>query len=103
VLLLTSRAEGGGPRVVLEALASGTPVVATPVGEVRRTVAHQVDGWLLEEIGAQAVADALSWVLDAPRDVLSAAAIAAVSPFTAQEVLGRVYSTYRGLMNGAAR
>ncbi|MEP7157912.1 MAG: glycosyltransferase family 4 protein [Chloroflexota bacterium] len=103
VLLLTSRAEGGGPRVVLEALASAMPVVATPVGEVRRTVAHQVDGYLLEETSAESVAAGLEWVLAAPRGPLNAAAVAAAAPYTAQAVLARVYETYRGLMNGAAR
>jgi glycosyltransferase involved in cell wall biosynthesis len=103
VLLLTSRAEGGGPRVVVEALASGMPAVATPVGEVRRTVSHQTNGWLLEESGPDAIANGLEWVLDADRAALSAAAIAAAAPYTALEVLGPVYATYRGLMNGAAR
>jgi D-inositol-3-phosphate glycosyltransferase len=98
VLLLTSRAEGGGPRVVVEALASGVPAVATPVGEVRRTVFHQVNGWLLEEASPMAVANGLEWVLDAKREALSAAALAAAAPYTAQEVLGRVYATYRELM-----
>lgn len=102
VLVLTARVEGGGPRIVLEALASGLPVVAFPVGEVRRTVIHEQNGWLVEERTARAVAQGLEWVLDANRAALSTAAIAAAAPYTAQEVLGRVYETYRGLMKGAA-
>lgn len=99
VLLLTSRSEGGGPRVVLEALASGRPVVATPVGEVRRTVAHMVNGWLIEDHSALAAAAGLRWVLDQPPERFGAAAVDAALPYTAQEVLARVYDTYRRLVH----
>jgi glycosyltransferase involved in cell wall biosynthesis len=103
VLLLTSRAEGGGPRVVVESLASGTPAVATPVGEVQRTVSHRGNGWLVAERTASAVADGLEWVLQQPREVLSEAAIAAARPYTAAQVLERVYAIYRELSSSAAR
>ena len=95
VLLLTSRAEGGGPRVVVESLASGTPAVATPVGEVRRTVSHQANGWLIAERTASAVADGLEWVLAQPPEKLRDAAVEAARPYTAAEVLARVYDAYR--------
>ncbi|MEA2678110.1 MAG: hypothetical protein QOJ81_2251 [Chloroflexota bacterium] len=97
VLLLTSVAEGGGPRVVLEALACGLPVVAPPVGEVRRTVEHMADGWLFDAREPAAVATGLRWVLDQPRDVIAAAAIRAAEPFTAERVLSGVYDAYRRL------
>ena len=66
VLLLSSRTEGGGPRVVLEALASGVPVVATPVGDVGRTVRSGVNGWLTAAHDAAELADGLEWALDQP-------------------------------------
>lgn len=97
VLLLTSRAEGGGPRVVLEALASGLPVVAPPVGDVLRTVKHQVDGWLIGDRTPEAVADGLRWVLDQSSTTLSAAAVAAAEPYSAPAVLAHLYDIYRGL------
>lgn len=103
VLLLTSRAEGGGPRVVVESLASGTPAVATPVGEVRRTVGHRSNGWLVEERTASAVADGLEWVLQQPPGSLRDAALAAARPYTAEQVLERVYRIYRELSSSAAR
>jgi glycosyltransferase involved in cell wall biosynthesis len=103
VLLLTSRAEGGGPRVVVESLASGIPAVATPVGEVRRTVIHRGNGWLVEERTASAVADGLEWVLGQPPGALREAALAAARPYTAPVVLERVYTAYRELSANAAR
>ena len=104
-LLLTSHSEGGGPRVVVEALASGLPVVATDVGEVRRTVSDGGNGRVVVEHDASLLADALAWVLAQPRDILTAAAVAAAAPFTAERVLGPVYATYRRLAeaSGATR
>lgn len=97
VLLVTSLAEGGGPRVVLEALGSGLPVVSTIVGEVRRSVASGVNGWLAEERSPDALAAGLRWVLDQPRDAISKAAVEAARPFVASAVLRELYETYRGL------
>jgi glycosyltransferase involved in cell wall biosynthesis len=103
VLLLTSQAEGGGPRVVVESLASGVAAVATPVGEVRRTVVHRGNGWLVAERTASAVADGLEWVLGQAPGALREAAISAARPYTAPVVLERVYATYRELVAKAAR
>jgi len=97
VLLVTSEAEGGGPRVVLEALGSGLPVVSTVVGEVRRSVQTGRNGWLSEDRTAAALAGGLRWALDQPRDDVSAAAVAAARPFQATAVLGQLYDMYREL------
>ncbi len=99
-LLLTSVAEGGGPRVVVEALASGVPVVAPVVGEVARTVAHQKNGWLLGERTAAEVARGLAWVLDQPRAAIAEEAMQAARPYPAQAVLAGLYETYRSLAAG---
>jgi glycosyltransferase involved in cell wall biosynthesis len=96
-LLLTARSEGGGPRVVLEALATGLPVVSTAVVEVRRTVTTRVNGWLVDDSTAEALAGGLGWVLDQPHGALADAAMAAAAPFTAERMLATVYATYRDL------
>ncbi|HYI21689.1 MAG TPA: glycosyltransferase family 4 protein [Candidatus Limnocylindrales bacterium] len=97
VLLLSSRTEGGGPRVVLEALASGMPVVATPVGDVARTVRSGVNGWLTTGHDAAELADGLEWALDQPLDQVRGEAVAAVAPYTARRVLEPLYAAYREL------
>jgi glycosyltransferase involved in cell wall biosynthesis len=102
-LLLTSHSEGGGPRVVVEALASGLPVVATDVGEVRRTVSDKVNGRIASDHEPETLAEALTWTLAQPRDVLSAAAVTAAAPYTAQRVLAPLYETYRRLAAAASR
>lgn len=105
-LLLTSHAEGGGPRVVLEALASGVPVVATTVGDVARTVTTGVNGWLTDGRDPAALARGLAWAIEQPRAEVARAAIEAVAPYSATNVLKRVYDVYRALArdgNAASR
>jgi glycosyltransferase involved in cell wall biosynthesis len=97
VLLLTARSEGGGPRVVLEALACGLPVVSTTVVEVRRTVSSGRNGWLVDEATPGALAEGLEWALRQARDQLAQAAIDAAKPFTARRILAHLYDTYREL------
>jgi len=101
-LVLSSRAEGGGPRVVLEALASGLPVVATPVGDVARTVRSGINGWLTRDHDAHELAAGLEWALDQPRDAIRNEAVAAVAPYTARRVLEPLYEAYRELAGARA-
>ncbi len=102
VLLLTSHAEGGGPRVVLEALASGVPVVSPTVGDVSRTVTTGVNGWLTQTRDAAELTEGLRWALAQPREAISRAAAEGVAPYTAVNVLSRVYDVYRELSAEAA-
>lgn len=101
-LLLTARSEGGGPRVVLEALACGLPVVSTSVVEVRRTVSSGRNGWLVDEATPDALAEGLEWALIQPREKVARAAIEAAKPFTARQILAHVYDTYRILAAGSS-
>jgi glycosyltransferase involved in cell wall biosynthesis len=56
VCLVTSRDEGG-PRAVLEAMATGVPVVSTRVGQAGDLVRHGENGWLAEVDDVEALAD----------------------------------------------
>jgi glycosyltransferase involved in cell wall biosynthesis len=57
VYLVTSRQEGG-PKAVLESLASGVPLVTTRVGQAQDLVVHGENGWLVEVGDAEGLA---SW------------------------------------------
>ncbi len=94
VLVLVSAFEGM-PITVIEALATGLPVVSTNVGEVPRLVTHQRTGWVAADRSAEEIARGLGWVLSQPPRVFTSAAIVSASPYTAQRVLGPFYEAHR--------
>lgn len=65
-LVLSSRSEGL-PNVVLEALAHGRPVVATPVGAIPELVEDGMNGRLVPVGDPDALAAALRELIDTPR------------------------------------
>ena len=64
VLAVPSLANEGTPLVVLEALASGVPVVASRTGGIPQQLRDGLDGTLVEPGDARALAEALCGVLD---------------------------------------
>ena len=64
-----SRAEGLGFSP-LEALASGTPVVATAVGGLRETIVDGLTGWTHEPSNPKDLAAKIAEVMDAPEEAM---------------------------------
>lgn len=91
---VTSREEGG-PKAVLEAMASGVPLVTTRVGQAADLVRHGENAWLTDVDDDQALAhwtehalrggSALTPVIDAAR------ATAAANSYERQEPLWRAF------------
>jgi glycosyltransferase involved in cell wall biosynthesis len=96
VLLLASRFEGM-PITVLEALASGLPVVATAVGGVPLVVRDQANGRLSVDRSAEELAAGLAWVLERPREAFVGPARDAVAPYRPREVLAPFFDAHREL------
>jgi glycosyltransferase involved in cell wall biosynthesis len=80
------------PHAAVEALAVGTPVVATAVGGVPEVVRDDVNGLLVAPGDAEALAAAMRRILDddALRDRLAAAAAESVRPLARDVVYGRL-------------
>lgn len=89
-LVLPSREEGL-PNVVLEALAHGRPVVATPVGAIPELVTDAENGRLVPVGDAVALRRALEELLDDPTWArLARAAQPSVARFAWPQLVGRV-------------
>ncbi|MGH8003107.1 MAG: glycosyltransferase family 4 protein, partial [Limisphaerales bacterium] len=86
-LLLTSHFEGM-PRVVLEALATGLPVVSTAVGDVPKVVTDGLSGYVVRSRSAKGLAEKTLELLDR-RPSLDACR-AALSGFEAGTVLEKI-------------
>lgn len=69
VCLVTSRDEGG-PRAVLEAMATGVPLVTTRVGQGIDLVRHGENGWMVDVEDVDGIITSTVHVAQAPADVL---------------------------------
>ena len=66
--LVTSRQEGG-PKAILESMASGVPIVTTRVGQAMDLVQHGKNGFMVEIEDNEGLAHWSKWVLDHPSDM----------------------------------
>jgi glycosyltransferase involved in cell wall biosynthesis len=91
VAVLTSIYEGL-PLVVLEALASGTPIVTTDCGETPKFLPPG-SGLVCSERSPTAIAQAIHQVLNNPEQFPSQNCLATAQPFAVRSVVGQIYET----------
>jgi glycosyltransferase involved in cell wall biosynthesis len=89
VFVLTSAYEGL-PVVVLEALASGTPIVTTKSGETPRLLKPNC-GIVCGDRDPETIAQALDTVLQSPEKFPSEACIQNAAPYSAENVIKQIY------------
>ena len=99
VLVLPSRSEGIGT-VLLEAMACGTPVVASRVGGVPEIVRDAVTGRLVEPGSVEGLAHALDEVLAEGKDAYAAACIEAAEKAGSDRQAARFLDAVNAVMSG---
>ena len=95
VYLVSSRQEGG-PKAVLESMASGIPLVSTRVGQAQDLVADGQNGWLVEVGDAEALATRAALV----RDGVEPGVLHAARATAEQHALERLDADWAGLLEG---
>jgi len=63
-LYIISSREEGGPKAVLESMASGIPLVTTRVGQAMDLVKHGKNGWMVESEDVDGLAHWAKYVID---------------------------------------
>lgn len=100
LFVLPSRWEGC-PMVLLEAMASGLPLVATPVGGVPELIKEGVHGRLVPAEDAAALAQAIAWTIEHPAQAGEMAARArarVLSEFSAEATAHKLLAVYRDML-----
>ena len=98
-LILPSYSEGH-PKVVIEGMAAGLPVIGTNVSGIRATVQHRQTGYLCET-DADSIAAAITTVLSQPdlmRQLGQNARTHAVEHFSLDRLVEREYALYQEVL-----
>lgn len=93
VFVMTSAFEGM-PMVVIEALATGLPVVCTIVGEVERIIGSFKAGMIVRERNGVAIGGVVADLLRGEIECTANDCLESVKEFTAEKVLGRLYRSH---------
>jgi glycosyltransferase involved in cell wall biosynthesis len=95
VLCLASDFESG-PLVVLESLATGTPVVATDVGRVSEFIQDPLMGRIIQQ-DSKSIADAIIQVVEGDREAMSRRCIEKAKDFSFEKSFEKTLEVYEDL------
>lgn len=93
LFLLTSAFEGM-PRITLESLACGLPVVMTDVGGMKRIILEEYSGIVVNDNRPEIIAEAIKQIFVKKHFYKSSNCVNSVRPYFVRNVLGPLYNYY---------
>ena len=104
VYMIPSREEGG-PKAVLESMASGIPLIATRVGQALDLVQHGENGWLVENEDVEGLANSAYHILELgdAKQVIASKAIATAADNTYISQLPKWKDFFKGFVESHIR
>jgi glycosyltransferase involved in cell wall biosynthesis len=91
-----------GPTIALEAMAAGTPIIASRVGNLAELVDDDVNGQLVAPGDIEAWARALTRAASAPADTIDRWRLALLSPRTMDDVASDYLALYGSAINAGS-
>src|ERR1017187_505242 len=99
VLLVPSRCFEGGPTVVHEAFAAGTPVVGTRIGAMPELIRDRIDGRLLTPGSASEITEAIQEIAADPAGTVDVWRRAVPMPRTMDDIAADYERLYFAVMH----
>lgn len=96
--LICSREEGG-PKALLEAMATGIPLVSTPVGMVPDIIEDGINGMMSKELDPEIICKKADMILKNPgtKNEISASALKKIESYDSAVLSGATYNIYKKL------
>jgi glycosyltransferase involved in cell wall biosynthesis len=104
IFVFTPREQEGHPWVIIEAMAAGLPIVATPMGAIAESVEEGVNGFLVSPSQPEMIAQRLERLISDPQcrlDMGTKSRLRYEDLFTEEKMINRYRDTFNQIITGS--